>query len=54
MYSRFFQEKPDYEARKDAEKEAAKKRAEENRRRSDRRFSKENNPFAVLKGVVKG
>jgi hypothetical protein len=50
----WWEEKPDYEARKDAEKEAAKKRAEENRRRSDRRFSKENNPFAVLKGVVKG
>lgn len=46
--------KDEYEARKAAEKEAAKKRAEENRHRSDRRFAKENNPFAVLKGVVKG
>lgn len=46
--------KDEYEVRKAEEKEAAKKRAEENRLRSDRRFSKENNPFAVLKGVVKG
>ena len=46
--------KDEYEARKAVEKEATKKRAEENRRRSDRRFAKENNPFAVLKGVVKG
>ena len=47
----WWEEKPDYEARKAAEKEAAKKRAEENRRRSDRRFAKENNPFSVLKGI---
>lgn len=48
---KWWEEKPDYEARKAAEKEAAKKRAEENRRRSDRRFAKENNPFSVLKGI---
>lgn len=47
----WWEEKPDYEARKAVEKEAAKKRAEENRRRSDRRFAKENNPFSVLKGI---
>lgn len=46
--------KDEYEARKVVEKAAAKKRAEDNRRRSDRRFSKENNPFSILKGVVKG
>lgn len=51
---KWWEEKPDYEARKLVEKEAAKKRASENRQRSDRRFAKENNPFAVLKGVVKG
>ena len=45
--------KDEYEARRAAEKEAAKKRAEENRRRSDRKFSKENNPFSVLKGIQK-
>lgn len=43
--------KDEYEARKVVEKEAAKKRAEENRRRSDRMFAKENNPFSVLKGI---
>lgn len=48
---KWWEEKPDYEARKLVEKEAAKKRAEENRRRSDRRFAKENNPFSVLKGI---
>ncbi len=46
--------KDEYEARKAVEKEAAKKRAEENRRRSDRKFSRENNPFGVLQGIVKG
>ena len=46
--------KDEYEARKAVEKEAAKKRAEENRRRSDRKFAQENNPFAVLQGIVKG
>lgn len=50
---KWWEEKPDYEARKLVEKEAAKKRAEENRRRSDRRFAKENNPFSVLKGIQK-
>jgi len=43
--------KDEYEARKVVEKAAAKKRAEDNRRRSDRRFAKENNPFSVLKGI---
>lgn len=43
--------KDEYEARKAVEKEATKKRAEENRRRSDRRFAKENNPFSVLKEI---
>lgn len=43
--------KDEYLARKAAEIEAAKKRAEDNRRRSDRRFAKENNPFSVLKGI---
>ena len=43
--------KDEYEARRAAEKEAAKKRAVENRRRSDRKFAKENNPFSVLKGI---
>lgn len=43
--------KDEYEARKVVEKAAAKKRAEDNRRRSDRRFAKENNPFSVLKEI---
>lgn len=43
--------KDEYLERKEAEKAAAKKRAQENRRRSDRRFAKENNPFSVLKGI---
>ena len=43
--------KDEYEARKATEKEAAKKRAADNRKRSDRRFAKENNPFSVLKGI---
>lgn len=46
--------KDEYLERRAAEKQAAKKRAADNRKRSDRRFSQENNPFAVLKGVVKG
>jgi hypothetical protein len=46
--------KDEYEARKAVEKEAAKKRAADNRKRSDCKFAQENNPFAVLKGVVKG
>lgn len=43
--------KDEYEARKAVEKEAAKKRAADNRRKSDRRFAQENNPFSVLKGI---
>nr|DAN59517.1 MAG TPA: hypothetical protein [Caudoviricetes sp.] len=43
--------KDEYLARKEAEKAAAKKRAQENRRKSDRRFAKENNPFSILKGI---
>lgn len=43
--------KDEYVERKEAEKAAAKKRAQDNRRRSDRRFAKENNPFSVLKGI---
>ena len=46
--------KDEYLERKAVEKEAAKKRAADNRKRSDRKFAQENNPFAVLKGVVKG
>lgn len=46
--------KDEYLERRAAEKQAAKKRAADNHKRSDRRFSQENNPFAVLKGVVKG
>lgn len=43
--------KDEYSARKAVEKEAAKKRAVDNRRKSDRRFAQENNPFSVLKGI---
>lgn len=43
--------KDEYLERKAVEKEAAKKRAIENRRRSDRKFAKENNPFSVLKEI---
>lgn len=43
--------KGEYEARKAVEKEAAKKRAADNRRKSDRCFAQENNPFSVLKGI---
>lgn len=43
--------KDEYEARKAVEKEAAKKRAADNRRKCDRRFAQENNPFSVLKGI---
>ena len=43
--------KDGYLERKEAEKAAAKKRAQENRKRSDRRFAQENNPFSVLKGI---
>lgn len=43
--------KDEYEARRAAEKEAAKKRAADNRKRSDRRFAQENNPFSILKGI---
>lgn len=46
--------KDEYLERKAVEKEAAKKRAADNRKRSDSKFAQENNPFAVLKGVVKG
>lgn len=44
----------DYLDRKEREKAAAKERAEKARIRSDRQFSRENNPFGVLQGVVKG
>ena len=43
--------KDEYEKRRAAEKEAAKIRSEESRRRSDRKFAKENNPFSILKGI---
>lgn len=48
---RWWEIKDEYEARKAVEKEAAKKRAADNRKRSDRRFAKENNPFSILKGI---
>lgn len=48
---KWWEQRGEYLERKAAEKEAAKKRAVENRRRSDRKFAKENNPFSVLKGI---
>jgi hypothetical protein len=51
---RWWEIKDEYLARKEQEKVVAKERAEKARIRSNRKFAQENNPFVVLKGVVKG